>query len=98
MTGAASSAAGIEADPDALVRRVAQPDADPERILLVVRRIEDGAVLLARWPDAPQPMLLSLDAPHPDEGFAVATTDDELARLGGLGPDDRAEVVPWLES
>ncbi len=70
MTGAASSAAGIEADPDALVRRVAQPDADPERILLVVRRVEDGAVLLARWPDAPQPMLLSLDAPHPDEGFA----------------------------
>src|SRR3990172_11663434 len=34
----------------------------------------------------------------PDDGFAVATTDDELARLGGLGPDDRAEVVPWLES
>lgn len=60
---------GIEASPDHLVRRAAQPDADPERILLVVRRVEDGAVLLARWPDAPQPMLLSLDAPHPDEGF-----------------------------
>lgn len=71
MTGAGG---GIEASPDALVRRVAQPEADPERILLVVRRVEDGAVLLARWPDAPQPMLLSLDAPHPDEGFAEGIT------------------------
>ncbi len=34
----------------------------------------------------------------PDDGFSVATTDDDLARLGGLGPDDRAEVVPWLET
>ena len=34
----------------------------------------------------------------PDDGFAVATTDDELARLGGLAAGDRAEVVPWLES
>ena len=33
----------------------------------------------------------------PDAGFAVATTDDELARLGGVAPGDRAEVVPWLE-
>ncbi len=73
MTGAG---AGIEADPDTLVRRAAQPEAAPERILLVVRRVEDGAVLLARWPDAPQPMLLSLDAPHPDEGFT-----DGVARL-----------------
>lgn len=71
MTGA-----GIEADPGALVRTATQPDAAPERILLVVRRVEDGTVLLARWPDAPQPMLLSLDAPHPDEGFA-----DGIARL-----------------
>lgn len=71
MTGA-----NIEAGPGALVRRAAQPDAAPERILLVLRRIEDGTVLLARWPDAPQPMLLSLDAPHPDEGFA-----DGIARL-----------------
>ncbi|MSP23209.1 MAG: hypothetical protein EXR66_09470 [Dehalococcoidia bacterium] len=69
MTDWGAPGADIEADPDALVRRAAQPDANPERILLVVRRVEDGAVLLARWPDA-QPMLLSLDAPHPDEGFA----------------------------
>jgi hypothetical protein len=34
----------------------------------------------------------------PDDGFAVATSDEELARLGGLGRDDRAEVVPWLET
>lgn len=65
-----------EADPDSLVRRATQADADPERILLVVRRTEDGTVLLARWPDAPQPMLLSLDAPHPDEGF-----EDGIARV-----------------
>jgi hypothetical protein len=65
---------GVEANPDTLVRRSVQPDADPERILLVVRRVEDGAILLARWSDAPQPMLLSLDAPHPDEGFAEGIT------------------------
>jgi len=34
----------------------------------------------------------------PDDGFAVATSDDELATLGGLGRHDRAEVVPWLET
>lgn len=68
--------ASIEADPGTLVRRATQGDTDPERILLVVRRVEDGAVLLARWPDAPQPMLLSLDAPHPDEGF-----EDGIARV-----------------
>ena len=34
----------------------------------------------------------------PDDGYAVATSDDELARLGGLAAGDRAEVVPWLES
>lgn len=33
----------------------------------------------------------------PDNGFAVATTDEELARLGGLDAYDRAEVVPWLQ-
>jgi len=33
----------------------------------------------------------------PDDGFAVATTDDEFERLGGIGPDDRAEVQPWIE-
>lgn len=34
----------------------------------------------------------------PDEGFPVATTDAELARLGGLELGDRAEVVPWLDA
>lgn len=34
----------------------------------------------------------------PDYGFAVATTDDEVARLGGVGVHDRVEVVPWIES
>ena len=34
----------------------------------------------------------------PDDGFTVATTDDELARLGGVAVGDRAEVVPWLDA
>ena len=34
----------------------------------------------------------------PDDDLAVATTDDELARLGGIATGDRAEVVPWLEN
>ena len=74
MTGWAAPGAGIEADPDTLTRLTTHGGGDPERILLVVRRIEDGAVLLARWPDAPQPMLLSLDAPHPDESFVEGVT------------------------
>jgi len=32
----------------------------------------------------------------PDDGFGVATSDDELARLGGIDANDRVEVVPWL--
>jgi len=28
---------------------------------------------------------------------AVATTDEELAALGGLEANDRVDVVPWLE-
>lgn len=32
----------------------------------------------------------------PDAGYDVATTDDELARLGGLEANDRVEVVPWI--
>lgn len=32
----------------------------------------------------------------PDAGYAVLTTDAAVAERGGLGPHDRAEVVPWL--
>ena len=34
----------------------------------------------------------------PDDGFGVATTDDEVECLGGVDAADRVEVVPWLES
>jgi len=96
VTGPASSTGGIEASPDVLVRRAAQPDADPERILLVVRRVEDGALLLARWPDAPQPMLLSLDAPDPDEGFADGVTRFVRSRfaVAARTPRLHAERLP----
>ncbi len=90
------SGGGIEASPDSLVRGSVQPDADPERILLVVRRAEDGTVLLARWPEAPRPMLLSLDAPHPDEGFAVGIARLLDARLAVSAGEPRlhAERLP----
>ena len=34
----------------------------------------------------------------PDADLDIATTDEELARLGGLDANDRVEVQPWLES
>jgi len=33
-----------------------------------------------------------------DDDYDFATTDEELARLGGLEAGDRVEVQPWLES
>ena len=33
-----------------------------------------------------------------DDDYDIATTDEELARLGGLEVDDRVDVQPWLES
>jgi len=33
----------------------------------------------------------------PDDGYPVATNDEELAALGGLEANDRVEVVPFLE-
>jgi hypothetical protein len=38
----------------------------------------------------------ALEGRDPDDDYAVATTDEELAALGGLEPGDRAEVTPWL--
>lgn len=32
----------------------------------------------------------------PDTDLPIATTDEELAKLGGLDANDRVEVVPWL--
>lgn len=34
----------------------------------------------------------------PDADLPIATTDEELAALGGLDASDRVEVQPWLES
>ena len=33
-----------------------------------------------------------------DDDYDIATTDEELARLGGLEVADRVDVQPWLES
>jgi hypothetical protein len=38
----------------------------------------------------------ALEGHDPDDDYAIATTDEELAALGGLEPGDRAEVTPWL--
>ena len=32
----------------------------------------------------------------PDADLDIATTDEDLARLGGLDTNDRVEVQPWL--
>ena len=34
----------------------------------------------------------------PDADLAIATTDEELERLGGLDAHDRVEVTPWIAS
>jgi len=34
----------------------------------------------------------------PDADLAIATTDEELGRLGGLDAHDRVEVAPWIAS
>lgn len=45
-------------------------DAAPERLLLVVARVEEpDRYLLASWHDWPHPSLLAISPPHPDEGL-----------------------------
>lgn len=42
---------------------------DPERLILVARRIEDGRFLFARWSDWPHPTMISTLLPTALEGF-----------------------------
>jgi hypothetical protein len=48
------------------------PYADPERLIIVPRRVEDGTLLLILRAEGAPPRLLSSDLPHPDEGLAQA--------------------------
>jgi len=43
--------------------------ADPERLILVARRVEDGRFLFARWGDWPHPTMISTLPPSAHEGF-----------------------------
>lgn len=50
-------------------------DAAPERLLLVVARVEaPDRYLFARWADWPHPSMLALSPPHADEGLTRAVT------------------------
>ncbi len=42
---------------------------DPERLILIARRVEDGRYLFARWGDWPHPTMLSTLLPTEGEGF-----------------------------
>ena len=42
---------------------------DPERFILVARRVEDGRFLFAQWGDWPHPTMISTLAPSEHEGF-----------------------------
>ncbi len=42
---------------------------DPERLILIARRVEDGRFLFARWSDWPHPTMLSTLVPAEAEGF-----------------------------
>jgi hypothetical protein len=76
------SASALEPDAtDALYHRARDQDDAPERLMLVVRRVEDGLFLFARWPDWPHPAMLALDPPHPDEGPAGGIASLLDARL-----------------
>ncbi|MEI7926730.1 MAG: hypothetical protein WCI61_11175 [Chloroflexota bacterium] len=43
--------------------------ADPERFILVARRVEDGRFLFAQWGDWPHPTMISTLPPSEHEGF-----------------------------
>jgi len=44
---------------------------DPERFILVARRVEDGRYLFARWSDWPHPTMISTLVPNEDEGLVA---------------------------
>ncbi|MDA1241378.1 MAG: hypothetical protein O2798_11155 [Chloroflexi bacterium] len=48
------------------------PYAEPERLMIVPRRVEDGTLLLVLRAEGTRPGLLSTDPPHPDEGLTLA--------------------------
>ncbi|MGE3856747.1 MAG: hypothetical protein AB7G21_07305 [Dehalococcoidia bacterium] len=43
--------------------------ADPERFILVARRVEDGRYVFAQWGDWPHPTMISTLTPSAHEGF-----------------------------
>lgn len=43
--------------------------ADPERLILVARRVEDGRYVFAEWADWPHPTMISTLPPTEHEGF-----------------------------
>lgn len=57
-------------------------EARPERLVLVVRRLEDARYLFARWPDWPHPAMLSTVPPSSTEGLAQGIASLVAARMG----------------
>ena len=54
---------------------------DPERLIIVARRVEDGRFLFARWGDWPHPTMLSTLVPSEDEGLAGGIESLLYARM-----------------
>jgi hypothetical protein len=58
------------------------PTYPPERLLRVIRRVEDGGYLLIHHDDQSPPVMLSTAPPHRDEGFDAGIASLVHARLG----------------
>ncbi len=70
---------------------------DPERLILVPRRVEDGRFLFARWGDWPYPTMLSTLHPTELEGLAegIEALLHGRMRVRVIGePQFAAERVP----
>jgi len=57
------------------------PYGEPERLMILPRRVEDGALLLVRREAGHAPGLLSTEPPHADEGLTEAVTRILRSRL-----------------
>ncbi|MDO9443950.1 MAG: hypothetical protein Q7K37_01440 [Dehalococcoidia bacterium] len=57
------------------------PTGEPERLMILPRRVEDGTLLLVRRDSGHAPGLLSTEPPHPDEGLTEAVTRILRSRL-----------------
>lgn len=55
---------------------------DPERLILIARRVEDGRFLFAQWSDWPRPTMISTLAPTEQEGFAAGIEALLHGRMG----------------